>query len=221
MKYDKFFTRPNRVCVSFLLPKVLPPVGQKSCQRGRLEVEVSRGLGLKAKKGRAEGDHHIGATNQEKGLWHSRMGDHGRKSLSTAGGTSGHKKGAEMDEGRMAGRVERPWKRKVPLLGLVLPVTCSALGFQNRFITSSSFLPSIHSLSHLSSLCLMSRQTWRSMLDPAGNVPDYSKNLHSLKKINKSKYVLHKNCWSYFKNLILCLTIAIAQRRRTGSWMVY
>lgn len=107
MKCDRFFYK-TCVCVFFLLPRVLPSVGQKSCQRGRLEVKVSGGLGLRARKGREEGYHHIGETDQEKGLWHSWMGDHGRKPLSTARGTLGHKKGAEMEECSMARRVEGP-----------------------------------------------------------------------------------------------------------------
>lgn len=157
--------------------------GQKSCQSGRLEVEVSRGLGLSARKGRAEGDHSLGTTNRKKGLWHSWMGDHGRKSLPSAGDVSGHKKAAEMEGGRMAGRGERPWDTGLPLLCLIPPVTASVLSFQNRLITSSSPLPPRHALSPCSPLHLTSLQTGGSTVVSDGSAPVLSAKHHSLEKL--------------------------------------
>lgn len=133
--------------------------GQKSCQCGRLEVEVSRCLGLSARKGRAEGDHSIGTTNRKKGLWHSWVGDHGRKPLPSAGGASGHKTAAEMEGGRMDGGGQGPCDTGLPLLCLIPPVTASVLSFQNTLITSSLPLPPRRALAHCSPLHLTSLQT--------------------------------------------------------------
>lgn len=76
---------------------MLHPVGQKSCQRGRPGVEVSRRLGVRTRKGKAEGGHNIGTTDQKKVFWLSWVSNLGG-SFFLQLGESGHRKEMEIDE---------------------------------------------------------------------------------------------------------------------------
>ena len=93
------------MCVCSFLPRELP-VGWESCQKARLEMEVSGGIWV-WRQGRAEGDGNIGATEREYGLWFS--------TGVTMGGSTFPQVEKQRWEGRLAGSGEEPLATGCPL----------------------------------------------------------------------------------------------------------
>ena len=160
MKSDRFFTRPACVYVHSLLPRVLP-VGWESCQRGKLEVVISRGSEFEGEEGKNRGRSQNRSNRQEDRALAFLDRWPGKKPRPPAGGALGPWK-------------EQTWKKKQDgwewrrVLGdkapSILPWPQAMwlfLGLQ-RTITLCSVLPSRHSLSHLSSFHFTSLQTCRS-----------------------------------------------------------
>ena len=93
------------MCVCSFLPRVLP-MGWESCQKARLQMEVSGGIWV-WRQGRAEGDGNIGATERENGLWFS--------AWATMGGSPFPQVEEQRWEGRLAGSGEEPLVTGRPL----------------------------------------------------------------------------------------------------------
>lgn len=106
-------------------------------------MEVSRGLGVRERKGKAEGDHNIGATDQKKVFWLFWVGNHGG-SFFLHLEESGHRKGVEIDEGaEMPGKSEGPWETILLLSCLIPPVAWLCPEFSKQ-THCHVITPSIH-----------------------------------------------------------------------------
>lgn len=169
----------------------------KADKGGGWKQKSPGGLGLRERKRRAECDRNIGATDRERGFGVPRWPTVGGSPFLQVEDPWGTRR---EQRGKKAGWL---WVEKGPgRQGSIhptspFPSSGSVLGFQRRRITSSSLLPSVHSLSHLPSLHLTALQTWGSKLDPAGSIPDLSE--------MKSKHIFYRYCQAYNENLTLYL----------------
>lgn len=104
MKSDRFFTRPACVYVHSLLPRVLP-VGWESCQRGKLEVVISRGSEFEGEEGKNRGRSQNRSNRQEDRALTFLDRWPGKKPRPPVGGALGPWK-------------EQTWKKKTGWLGM-------------------------------------------------------------------------------------------------------
>ena len=124
------------MCVCSFLPRVLP-VGWESCQKARLQMEVSGGIWV-WRQGRAEGNGNIGTTERENGLWFS--------AWVTMGGSPFPQVEEQRWEGRLAGSGEEPLATGHPLPCLTALFNWLHPGFLFACLLAFGFLAESRSL---------------------------------------------------------------------------